>query len=132
MSVPSYCRYTSAGGVTITRQSRVCEGAQELEKRLLLLDTQPGVLLSCASEYPGRYQKRDLLLVNPPIQISARHRQLTIRALNARGEILLPTFYAALQSLAQVHLQRADKVIVADLDVSPPGTSPNPCPFHVR
>jgi anthranilate synthase len=125
MSFPSYCRYTSAGGVSITRQSRVCEGAQELEKRLLLLDTQPGVLLSCASEYPGRYQKRDLLLVNPPIQISARHHQLTIRAINARGEILLPTFYAALQSLAQVHLQRTDQVIVADLDVSLPGTSPS-------
>jgi len=123
MSVPSYCRYTSAGGVSITRQSRVCEGAQELEKRLLLLDTQPGVLLSCASEYPGRYQKRDLLLVNPPIQISARHHQLTIRALNARGEILLPTFYAALQSLAQVSLSIVDTVIVASLTASYAGGS---------
>jgi len=124
MSVPSYCRYTSAGGVSITRQSRVCDGALELQKRLPLLDTQPGVLLSCASEYPGRYQKRDLLLVNPPIQISARDHQLTIRALNARGEILLPTFYAALQSQAQVRLQCSNKVIVADLDVTQRGTSP--------
>jgi len=123
MSVPTYCRYTSAGGVSITRQSRACEGAQEFHKRLQLLDSQPGVLLSCASEYPGRYQKRDLLLVNPPIQISSHHHQLTIRALNARGEILLPTFYQALQSQALVHLQRSDKVIVADLNITLSGIS---------
>ena len=118
MSVLTYCRYTSAGGVSITRQSRSCDGAQEFHKRLQLLDSHPGVLLSCASEYPGRYQKRDLLLVNPPIQISARHHQLTIRALNARGEILLPTFYEALQDLAQVSLSSADTVIVASITAS--------------
>ncbi|TFH74710.1 anthranilate synthase component I [Gammaproteobacteria bacterium LSUCC0112] len=123
MSVPSYCRYTSAGGVSITRQSRVCDGAGELLKRLPLLDTQPGVLLSCASEFPGRYQKRDLLLVNPPIQLGARHHQLNIRALNARGEILLPTFYAALQAMTQVELQLSDRVIVAELRVPPSATS---------
>ena len=123
MSVPTYSRYTSAGGVSITRQSRVCEGAQELEKRLQLLDSHPGVLLSCASEYPGRYQKRDLLLVNPPIQISARHHQLKIRALNARGEIPLPTFYEALQSLAQVSLSVVDTVIVASPTASYAGGS---------
>ncbi|MDO9477010.1 MAG: anthranilate synthase component I, partial [Pseudohongiella sp.] len=125
MSVPSYCRYTSAGGVSITRQSRVCDGAGELLKRLPLLDTQPGVLLSCASEFPGRYQKRDLLLVNPPIQISARHHQLTIRALNARGEILLPTFSAVLQTLAHVTFQMSEKLIVANLKESCAATSPS-------
>jgi hypothetical protein len=88
-----------------------------------LLDSHPGVLLSCASEYPGRYQKRDLLLVNPPIQISARHHQLKIRALNARGEILLPTFYEALQSLAQVSLSVVDTVIVASPTASYAGGS---------
>lgn len=115
MSVPSYCRYTSTGGVRITRQSRECDGALELQNRLPLLDSRPGVLLSCASEYPGRYQKRDLLLVNPPIQIIARHNQLTVRALNARGVILLPAFYAALSSVLHVVLEPSETSIHATL-----------------
>jgi anthranilate synthase len=115
MSVPSYCRYTSAGGVSITRQSRVCDGAQELHKRLQLLDSHPGILLSCASEYPGRYQKRDLLLINPPVQIIARHHQLTVRALNARGLILLPAIQAALATLQHISLHLSEESIQATL-----------------
>ncbi|MDO9519331.1 MAG: anthranilate synthase component I [Pseudohongiella sp.] len=115
MSVPSYCRYTSTGGISITRQSRDCDGAQELHKRLQLLDTHPGVLLSCASEYPGRYQKRDLLLINPPVQITARHNELTVRALNARGLVLLPAFEIALAELPHISLQASAGSILARL-----------------
>ncbi|MBU2098135.1 MAG: anthranilate synthase component I [Gammaproteobacteria bacterium] len=129
MSVPSYCRYTSAGGVSITRQSRECDGALALQQRLPLLDSQPGVLLSCASEFPGRYQKRDLLLVNPPIQIVARNNKLTVRALNARGVILLPTFYAALANLPQVSVQVSDAELVAVLCLTAPVQEPGK--FHL-
>jgi anthranilate synthase len=134
MSAPSYCRYTSAGGIGITRQSRACDGAQEFHKRLQLLDSHPGVLLSCTSEYPGRYQKRDLLLVNPPIQITARHNQLTIRALNARGLTLLPSFQTALKSLSLVNAQKvstqlSDDSIIATLQL--PSTQ-TPVPEEMR
>lgn len=113
MSVPSYSRYTSAGGINISRHSRSCDGASELQQRLSQLDNQPGVLLSCSSEYPGRYQKRDLLLVNPPIQLLAANNRLQIRALNTRGTILLPAFQAALAQLPAVDLQVLAHSIVA-------------------
>lgn len=105
MSDSSYLRYTTAGGISVTRHSRVCDGEIELRRRMLLLDTQPGLLLSCGVEYPGRYRKRNLLLVNPPIRLCARQQQLTVTALNARGRVLLPAFAHALQAVVHTSVQ---------------------------
>ena len=119
MSDPSYSRYTTAGGINIIRQARSCHGADELRQRLPLLDTQPGVLLSCSSEYPGRYRRRDLLLVNPPLQLTASHNTLTIRALNTRGTIMLPALPAAFAMMNTVSLQTSAEAIVASVHVAP-------------
>lgn len=60
------------------------------------LNSNKGVLLASSFEYPGRYTRWDIGFVNPPIQIVARSREMTIAALNKRGEILLPEFYKAI------------------------------------
>ena len=47
-------------------------------------------------EYPGRYSRWHLAYVNPCAEIVARGRVITVRALNARGAVLLPVLGAAL------------------------------------
>ncbi len=53
------------------------------------LDTRRGTFLSSGIEYPGRYTRWAVGFVDPPIEISACQRALRIRALNARGGVLL-------------------------------------------
>jgi anthranilate synthase len=47
-------------------------------------------------EYPGRYSRWHLAYIDPPVDIVARGRTVTARALNQRGLVLLPVIAAAL------------------------------------
>ena len=55
-----------------------------------------GGVLSSGMEYPGRYSRWHLAYVNPCAELVARGRRISARALNARGEVLLPVLAAAL------------------------------------
>jgi len=55
-----------------------------------------GGVLSSGMEYPGRYSRWHLAYVNPCAELVARGRRISARALNARGEVLLPVLGAAL------------------------------------
>ncbi|MCB1670525.1 MAG: anthranilate synthase component I [Gammaproteobacteria bacterium] len=88
--------YQTRGGIQV-RRSCTRENYQDAMPRLARqLDSQRGLLLSSSYEYPGRYTRWDVGFVNPPLQITARGRQVTIDALNQRGEVLLPALYHAL------------------------------------
>jgi anthranilate synthase len=52
-------------------------------------------------EYPGRYSRWHLAYVNPCAEIVAHGRVITVRALNRRGEVLLPVLGAALARAGQ-------------------------------
>ena len=88
-------RTVTAGGVVVTRTAEpfdeqilgtVCTQAEGLR----------GGVLSSGMEYPGRYSRWHLAYVNPCAELVARGRRISIRALNARGEVLLPVLGAAL------------------------------------
>jgi anthranilate synthase len=55
-----------------------------------------GGVLSSGMEYPGRYSRWHLAYVNPCAELVAHGRRVIVRALNARGEVLLPVLGAAL------------------------------------
>ena len=83
-------RFTTAGGVMITR-SRVetaYEGA--IDAYIDALDERRGAVFSSNYEYPGRYTRWDTAIIDPPLVISARGRDMKIEALNRRGKALLP------------------------------------------
>jgi len=65
------------------------------------LDSQRGVLLTSSYEFPGRYSRWSLGFVNPPLEVSGRGQMCTIKALNARGEILLPAVMRAMEELKE-------------------------------
>ena len=99
MSTTESRNYDTAGGVRIrhTLREERYEGAAEPIRTAL--DERRGVLLTSSFEYPGRYTRWDIGFVDPPLEFVARGRSITLRALNARGEVLLAPIAAALEGL---------------------------------
>ena len=81
--------YTTAGGIGIRRDAVDADYAAGVEPLIADLDARRGVLLASSFEYPGRYTRWDIGFVDPPIEIVARVRAMTVRALNERGRVLL-------------------------------------------
>jgi anthranilate synthase len=94
--------FKTAGGVTITRSSRPSDYASGTSDWIDRLDAERGAVLSSSYEYPGRYTRWDMALVNPPLVLEAADRSISIRALNARGRILMPAVTRVLRAHADV------------------------------
>jgi anthranilate synthase len=95
---PGQTEYTTKGGVTVRCDVlEVKDPHAEVEALISALDSRKGVLLSSSYEYPGRYARWTLGFVDPPLELTGRGKEFRIRALNARGRILLPIFLQALK-----------------------------------
>ncbi len=88
--------FTTGAGVTITRTAAEFDPAR-LAELAALVDRRRGGVLSSGMEYPGRYTRWHLAYVNPPIEITTRGRQVTARALNDRGRVLMPVIADAMR-----------------------------------
>ncbi|MEZ5491262.1 MAG: anthranilate synthase component I [Gammaproteobacteria bacterium] len=89
--------YQTRGDIAVRRSSFVDDYPDAMLRLARRLDDQRGLLLSSSYEYPGRYTRWDVGFVNPPIQVVARGRQVSIEALNRRGELLLPALWHAMR-----------------------------------
>jgi len=81
-------RYSTPGGIAVTRSISKIPYARGLHDLLRKLDTQRGVYFSSGYEYPERYARWDFASVAPPLEIIAAGREMIFRPLNHRGEIL--------------------------------------------
>ena len=97
---PKGGHYVTKGGIDVTAHveplefsNSVLDGtsADAIEKLVEALDSRKGVLLSSSYEFPGRYARWSLGFVDPPIEVVGRGQDCTIRALNDRGLVLLPS-----------------------------------------
>ncbi len=93
--------YLTAGGVRVHRVAEEFD-AGELDEITRQVQLRPGGVLSSGMEYPGRYSRWHLAYIDPPVEITARSRTVTARALNGRGLVLLPTIAAALARVGDV------------------------------
>jgi len=82
-------RYTTPHGITVTRTASKIPYSRGLHKLLKQLDTARGVYLSSGYEYPERYSRWDVASVAPPLEIVGHERELELKALNARGKVLI-------------------------------------------
>src|SRR6266478_1866912 len=80
--------YSTASGITVTRTVSSVPYNRGLNALLKKLDTQRGIYLSSGYEFPGRYSRWDVGAVAPPIELIAQGRDVTIRPLNQRGQVL--------------------------------------------
>ncbi len=89
--------YTTAGGIEVeVTASDVPETV--LEDVITTLGERRGGVLSSGMEYPGRYSRWHLAYVDPCLEIVARGRRISARALNARGRVVLPAVASCLLS----------------------------------
>ena len=90
-------RYRTAGGIEVSRRNvPVPLDPDPVAALGARLDRRRGVLLASSYEYPGRYTRWDIGFADPPIELVARGRSGTVRALNERGQVLLAPIEAAL------------------------------------
>ena len=83
------------GGVRATRTATPFEPA-ELGRIAAVADERRGGVMSSGMEYPGRYSRWHMAYADPCAEIVTAGRQVTARALNDRGRVLLPVIRAAL------------------------------------
>jgi anthranilate synthase len=83
------------GGVRVRRAEEPFR-ADDIDHVCARADDRRGGVLSSGMEYPGRYSRWHVAYVDPCAELVARGRVVTARALNARGEVLLPVIGAAL------------------------------------
>src|SRR5881397_1599202 len=82
--------YETAGGIRVHRTVDEIPVANAIEPVVEALDAHRGVLLASSYEYPGRYTRWDMGFVDPPLALTARHRDFRLEALNARGACCSP------------------------------------------
>ncbi|WP_417680100.1 anthranilate synthase component I [Roseibium sp.] len=111
--------FETDGGITITRSSRPSDYEAGTSQWIDRLDAERGAVLSSSYEYPGRYTRWDMALVNPPLVMEAADRSVEIRALNDRGRVLIPAIAKALESHPDVASFSADGSRI-DLTVKKP------------
>ena len=92
--------FVTPGGVHVTRTAEPFSPAI-LAGLTRSVDERRGGVLSSGMEYPGRYSRWHLAYVDPCAEIVARGRRITVRALNPRGEVLLPVLGEALLRAGQ-------------------------------
>jgi anthranilate synthase len=101
------------GGVRVTRTAAPFDPV-ELGRIAALVDERRGGVLSSGMEYPGRYSRWHLAYADPCAEITATGRQVTARALNDRGRVLLPVIRAAMARTGQ--LTAEDTVVIGEPD----------------
>ena len=87
--------FVTAAGVRVSRNAAPFDPAL-LARITQQADERRGGVLSSGMEYPGRYSRWHVAYVDPCIEIVARGRSISARALNERGGVLLPVIGAAL------------------------------------
>jgi anthranilate synthase len=114
--------FSSAGGVTVRRERFILDVDGALDEITDALDERLGMVASCDSEYPGRYFRKAVGFVDPPLQISARGKTVTLTALNERGTFFLGVFAPALCLGEEItDVRRTDAELVVTTRVAAAG-----------
>jgi len=92
--------YETNGGIRVVRELAQLPYSPADTTLAERLDCRRGVLFSSSFEFPGRYTRWDMGFVDPPLALTARGRDFTVEALNARGRLLLEPVAEALAGIA--------------------------------
>ena len=94
--------FATKGGVSVTRRISDAEFGTSSEALIDRLDTHLGALFSSNYEYPGRYNRWEFGFAEPPLMIQSRGRDMVLKALNPRGEVLLQILRPVVETLEAV------------------------------
>ncbi len=114
-SLPAYSAYTTAGGLSVARTAAAFSGGTALDNLIERLDHRRGVVLSSGTTVPGRYESFDLGFADPPLALESAGANFSLRALNARGEVLIAFLGATLNDPAVVFTERSRARLVGHI-----------------
>ncbi len=98
--LPERASYRTAAGLDVSRRVTHFTGGAALDRLIDLLDRRRGVVLSSGTTVPGRYESFDMGFADPPLVLETVGARFEIRALNARGEVLVAFLGATLRDPA--------------------------------
>ncbi|MBN1436531.1 MAG: anthranilate synthase component I [Sedimentisphaerales bacterium] len=81
--------FVTAGGITVTRKTIETSISCGLDPIYEQIDQARGCVLASDYEYPGRYSRWDIGMIDPPVEMISQGRDFRMAALNERGKILL-------------------------------------------
>ncbi|HLJ47786.1 MAG TPA: anthranilate synthase component I [Bryobacteraceae bacterium] len=81
-------QYKTPNGILVTRTSSKLPFKRGLKHVMERLDSRRGIYLSSGYEYPERYSRWDFASVCPPLELIATGREVVLRPLNERGEVI--------------------------------------------
>jgi anthranilate synthase len=81
--------FSTTSGIRVRRQSSPLDYAAGLGFVIDRLDRERGAFFSSGIEFPDRYSRWDIAVIEPPLEFVGLGRRLTVNALNERGEALL-------------------------------------------
>jgi len=90
--------YTTRSGLLIKRQRVDVDYEDEIVHLASKLDSRLGCLLSSSYEYPNRYKRWDMGLVDPMLVIWSKANDVHIKALNQRGMLIMDYIVEFLQT----------------------------------
>jgi len=73
------------------------------------LNRRRGLLLTSTFEYPGRYRRKAIGFVDPPLVLESRGPAFTLSALNSRGQVLLHGLLPALSDVPALTLHESSE-----------------------
>jgi len=113
--------YETDGGIVVTRTTERLQVGSAIDPIIDRLDDHAGVILASTYEYPGRYTRWDVGLVDPPIELSATGRDFLLRARTTRGRVLLPAIHACISAQEGVETAALDGAVVTGRVARPVG-----------
>ena len=94
--------FVTKGGIGISVATRAADYELGTSPWIDRLDAERGAVFSSSYEYPGRYTRWDMALVNPPMALESRGSDVRVEALNERGLLLLPAVECCLAAQEDV------------------------------
>ena len=120
MSTPDKS-FATAGGITVSRSQHQIPYDGATRSWIERLDTARGAVFSSNYEYPGRYTRWDVGFANPPLAMTTSGRDVEIKALNKRGEVLITAIRNVLKDLPEAKTFSADKDVITLTIMKPVG-----------
>ena len=99
-------RFATLTGLTVHRTTQNINYYDVLTHFAKELDERLGCLLSSSYEYPNRYKRWDIGLIDPMIIIESKKLAMSLTALNKRGEVILKIILKKLKKHAFIKISK--------------------------